>query len=229
MRRRSIAFISAMSLSAPVAAKESGFEAYESGRFEEAFEALLPLAKRGDANAQFVVGLLYANGQGVEQNFYEAAKQYRQAGEQGHAGAQVNLGSLFENCYGNGPCNSEAAADWYRRAADQGSAIGQYNLAVMYATGRGVAKDEWTARTLFRKAAEQGHLPAQFNLAVTYERGMGGPADVVAAYAWFDLASHKGYPDAAASRDRLGVGLTDEALEKAKAMSKRLREYYADR
>jgi TPR repeat protein len=189
----------------------------------------MPLVESGDANAQFVVGLMYANGQGVEQNFYEAAKMYRQAGEQGHNGAQVNLGSLFENCYGNGPCNSEAAADWYRRAADQGSAIGQYNLAVMYATGRGVAKDEWAARTLFRKAAEQGHATAQYNLAVTYERGMGGPADVVAAYAWYDLAAQKGYSDAAASRDRLGAGLTGEALEKAKAMSSRLREYYADR
>lgn len=207
-------------------AQAAGFAAYEAGRYEEAFASLLPSARTGNAPAQYVVGLMYANGQGVEQSFYEAAKMYRLAGEQGHAGAQVNLGSLYENCYGNGPCNAEAGANWYRRAAEQGDAVGQYNLAVMYAAGRGVAEDEWSARVLFRQAAEQGYPPAQFNLAVVYERGMGGPVDRIAAWAWFEVAAAAGHEGAAAARDRLGAALAEQEQSRAAALAEVLRGAY---
>lgn len=207
-------------------AQAPGFAAYEAGRFTEAFESLSPAARAGNAPAQYVVGLMYANGQGIEQSFYEAAKMYRLAGEQGHTGAQVNLGSLYENCYGNGPCNAEAAANWYRRAADQGDALGQFNLAVMYAGGTGVAQDEWSARVLFRRAAEQGYPPAQYNLAVVYERGMGGPVDRIGAWAWFEIASLSGYADAAAARDQLATNLTEEERSRAAALADVLRDAY---
>ena len=200
--------------------------AYESEDFARALEILLPLAEAGIADAQFLLGLMHANGQGVEQNFYRAGKLYRAAGDQGHAGAQVNLGSLFENCYGNGPCNSVEAANWYRRAADQGDAIAQYNLGVMYGIGVGVVEDEWTSRRLFRKAAEQGYAPAQYNLAVTYERGMGGPVDPVAAFAWYDLAADRGYEAGNSSRSKVAAGLSAEELEKATRLSALLKDSY---
>ena len=204
----------------------SGIAAYESGDYEQAVEILAPLASDGDAAAQYLLGLMYANGQGVEQNFYAAGKMYRRAGEQGHAGAQVNLGSLFDNCHGNGGCNAEEAANWYRRAADQGDAIARYNLGVMYGVGRGVVENEWTAKTLFRKSAEQGYAPAQFNLAVTYERGIGGPVDRVAAYAWYDLAASRGYENGNSGRSKVAAGLSEEELAKADKLSASLRESY---
>lgn len=204
-----------------------GVVAYESGDFDGAFTRLLPLAAAGDAEAQFMIGLMYANGQGIQQNFYKAGQLYRQAGKQGHAGAQVNLGSLFENCYGNGPCNSEEAANWYRLAADQGDAIAQYNLGVMYGVGVGVAEDEWTAKTLFRKSAEQGYAPAQYNLAVCYERGMGGPVDRVAAFAWYDLAAAYGHEAGNNGRDKITAGLSVEDLAKAEKLSGLLKASYA--
>ncbi len=209
-------------------ASQPGEAAYASGDFDRAYDVLSPLAAHGDANAQYVLGLMYANGQGVKQNFYEAGKMYRRAGEQGHTGAQVNLGSLFENCYGNGPCNSEEAANWYRRAASQGDAIAQYNLGVMYGVGQGVAEDEWTAKTYFRKSAEQGYAPAQYNLAVTYERGIGGPVDRIAAYAWYDLAASRGYEDGNSGRSKVAAGLSEEELAKAAKLSALLRESYDD-
>lgn len=192
---------------------------YENGDYAQAFRLFEPLAAKGNANAQFMLGLMHAQGQGTEQNFYEAAKMYRVAGNQGHTGAQVNLGSLFDECLGNGPCNSEEAANWYRRAADQGDAVAQYNLGVMYGIGRGVAEDEWSARILFRNSAEQGYAPAQYNLAVSYERGLGGPVDLVAAYAWFDLAAQRGYGDGVNGRDRIAARLAAEELAKAREMS----------
>ncbi len=201
--------------------------AYELGDYARAFRMFEPLAADGNANAQFMLGLMHAQGQGIEQNFYEAAKMYRLAGNQGHTGAQVNLGSLYENCKGNGPCNSEEAANWYRRAAEQGDAVAQYNLGVMYGIGRGVADNEWAAKVLFRNSAEQGYAPAQYNLAVSYERGLGGPVDLVAAYAWYDLAAQRGYDDGVNGRDKIAARLTAAELARAEEMSLSLLASYA--
>lgn len=200
---------------------------YENGNYAQAFRLFEPLAANGNTNAQFMLGLMHAQGQGTEQNFYEAARMYRLAGNHGHAGAQVNLGSLFENCLGNGPCNSEEAANWYRRAADQGDAVAQYNLGVLYGIGRGVAEDEWTARILFRNSAELGYAPAQYNLAVSYERGLGGPVDRIEAYAWYALAAERGYADGINGRDKIAARLSVAELAKAEAMSRSLEESYA--
>jgi len=224
MRIAALICLATFSTSAALASAEAdnnttAMSAYENSDYEQAFRLFETLAASGDANAQFMLGLMYANGQGIAQNFYEAAKMYRLAGNQRHSGAQVNLGSLFENCLGNGPCNSEEASHWYRRAADQGDAVAQYNLAVMYGIGRGVAEDEWAARVLFRNSAEQGYAPAQYNLAVSYERGLGGPVDFIAAYAWYDLATKRGYDDGVNGRDKIAARLTAAELAKAEKMS----------
>ena len=45
--------------------------------------------------AQNNLGLMYYNGQGLSQDYHEAAKWYRLAAEQGNATAQSNLGSMY--------------------------------------------------------------------------------------------------------------------------------------
>lgn len=52
-------------------------------------------ANQGDAVAQFNLGLDYTKGQGVPQDYAEAAKWYRKAADQGEAAAQYNLGRLY--------------------------------------------------------------------------------------------------------------------------------------
>lgn len=56
---------------------------------------LRPLGDRGDAGAQYLLWLMYADGQGVLQDDAEAAKCYRMAADQGHASAQYNLGLMY--------------------------------------------------------------------------------------------------------------------------------------
>jgi TPR repeat protein len=205
---------------------KSGIDAFHAKEYDNALGILTPLAADGDAEAQYLLGVMYAEGRGVQQDFYHAGSFYRKAATQGHAAAQVNLGSLYDNCLGTGPCNPEKAAYWYRRAADQGNPLAQFNLAVMYATGTGVAKNEWTARIIFRQAAEAGVLPAQYNLAVSYELGLGGPADAVAAYAWYDLSATRGFGEAGSDRDRIQVSLSQSDQERARNLSRRLVEIY---
>ena len=54
-------------------------------------------ADQGYDAAQFSLGVMYANGEGVPQDDAEAVRWYRLAAEQGHASAQLNLGVMYAN------------------------------------------------------------------------------------------------------------------------------------
>ena len=53
-------------------------------------------ALQGDATAQFNLGLMYAQGRGVAQDYAAAFNWYRKAADQGSVGAQNNLGVMYE-------------------------------------------------------------------------------------------------------------------------------------
>ena len=92
-----------------------------------ALEIWIPLAEQGDDDAQFGLGYMYDEGQGVPQDDAEAAKWYLKAAEQGYAEAQINLGSMYENGKGV-PQDDAEAVTWYRRSAEQGFALAQSKL-----------------------------------------------------------------------------------------------------
>jgi hypothetical protein len=77
---------------------------------------LHPLADKGNAVAQFFLGVMYLNGHGVPQDYTEAAKWYRFAAEQGHPWAQSALGFFFVNGRGV-PKNYIQAHMWLNLAA----------------------------------------------------------------------------------------------------------------
>ena len=83
---------------------QSGFQdgllAYHRGDHAAAMEIWRPLADRGDAAAQYMVGYLYASGEGVQSSLGRAAKWYRKAADQGDPDAQLNLGLLYVNAQG---------------------------------------------------------------------------------------------------------------------------------
>ena len=107
---------------------------------EAGIAALRASAAQGDADAQFNLGVMYATGNGVPQDYVEAIAWHRLAAEQGHADAQFNLGVMYAE--GNGvPQDYVEAGAWYRLAAEQGHAVAQTNLGVSYATGEGVPQD----------------------------------------------------------------------------------------
>ena len=68
---------------------------FASSAFADEFEDALSGAEAGDALAQLNLGLAYFNGDGVPQDYKEAAKRYRAAAEQGLAAAQFNLGVVY--------------------------------------------------------------------------------------------------------------------------------------
>lgn len=142
----------------------AGVEAYQRGNHLMAFQEFWTLAQEGHIGAQFNVGVLYAAGLAVPQDFSQAARWYQLAAEHGHALAQCNLGALYETGQGVIQDDREAIR-WYRLAAEQGNAGGQNNLGRMYEEGRGVPRNASEALGWYQKAAARGHAKAQANLA----------------------------------------------------------------
>ena len=96
--------------------------------------------------AQNNMGVLYANGQGVDKDLVEAVRWYRKAAEQGHAQAQTNLGFTYANGRGVDK-DVKRAADWCARAAAQGHPVGMRLAASYFAAGRGW----WLRRRIYAK------------------------------------------------------------------------------
>ena len=146
-----------LGLTAPAwAGLDEGVAAYDRGDYAAALREWRPLAKQGNANTQYNLGIMYNNGRGVPQDFAEAVKWYRKAAEQGMAEAQVNLGVMYMYYNGHGvPQDLAEAVKWNRMAAEQGDAGAQYNLGVMYDNGQGVPQDYAQAHMWFNFAASR--------------------------------------------------------------------------
>jgi hypothetical protein len=87
-------------------------------------EALVLAAEQGDTNAQYSLGLIYANGGGVPKDDAEAVLWYRMAAEQGDDRAQYNLGVMYAN--GDGvPADRGFAYLWWNLSAIRGHEIAQ--------------------------------------------------------------------------------------------------------
>ena len=126
---------------------------------------LRALAEAGDTEAQYNLGLRYANGDGVSQDDAVAVTWYRLAAEQGHARAQITLGAMYDAGRGV-PRDDAEAVRWYRLAAEQDDATAQYFLGFAYAYGHGVPEDDVAAVIWYRRAAEQGRFDAGAQIAL---------------------------------------------------------------
>ena len=101
---------------------------------------------------------------------YEAALQaWRPLAAQGNAGAQLNLGYMYDNGYGVQQDYGEAIK-WYRLAAAQGSDRAQYNLGLMYDNGDGVQQDNVQAHMWYNIAGVAGEtVPIRYRDYVARE------------------------------------------------------------
>ena len=153
------------------------------------------------AEQDFLRGVQLAHGEGVEQDYAQAAKFYLSAAEKGHIAAQYNLAYLYEHGLGV-PHDFKQAAAWYRKAALQGDAEAQNNLGVLYATGRGVPQRDSDAVHWYRLAAEQTDPEGMSNLGMMYLQGRGMKRDLIEAFKWIRQAAENGY---AVAQNNLGL------------------------
>ena len=157
MRKFLSAAAIAFTLSGPAYAQDwdKGLAAYQAGDYATALREWRPLAEQGNAMAQYVLGVMYRDGQGVPQDYRETEKWYQKAAAQGFAPAQFNLGVMYE--YGQGvPQDHKEALKWYRKAAEQGDADAQTNLGSMYVNGKGVLQDNVLAYMWYNISSTNG-------------------------------------------------------------------------
>ncbi len=119
-------------------------------------EDLTRCAGQGLVEGQFLLGLKYANGEGVGEDKAEAVRWYRLAAEQGDDRAQYNLGLMYANGEGV-PEDQAEAARLYGLAAGQGHFRAQFRLGLMYANGEGVPEDLIFAYLWWDLSAAGGH------------------------------------------------------------------------
>ena len=123
--------------------------------YEPRAGARLDRPAQGHADAQFRLGIMSAQGQGVPQDYAKVAKWFRKAAEQGDADAQYNLGIMYETGRGV-PKDLAEAVKWYRKAAKEGNTRVLMHLATMYSLGKGVSTDFVQAYMFFSIAAAMG-------------------------------------------------------------------------
>ncbi len=165
--KRILAALLLLTLAAPAWGQdfEKGSEAYVQGDYATALREFRPLAEQGHVAAQFKLGVMYGNGQGVPQDDAEAVKWYRKAANQGHAEAIWHLGNAYLLGFGL-PIDYQEAVTWWRQGAEKGDPYSQRDLGSMYEDGDGVPQNFVLAHVWYNLAASK-LAPSDARTAVT--------------------------------------------------------------
>lgn len=184
----------------------------------------LPKAEKGDIFAQYVLGHMYCDGQGVAKDTTQGVMWYQRAAEQGYAPGQLALGTLYYSGEGVKQDYTQAAK-WFQMAADKGYSRAQNNLAALYLTGQGVPQDDKQAVKWYRAAANQGYQPAQYNLGMMYLDGRGvTKADTVAAYGLIRPLAEVGNPQAVTIIKEISAQMSAAQITEGQALAEKFRE-----
>ena len=205
---------------------------YRRGEKTEAMTALQFAAGQGHIGAQWMIGRMYARGEGVSPDDMKAFEYFRDvvnsagdfddslegrqnAGYVSHA--LVQLGSYYrEGIPGSSikPDPQRAISLYSRAAYNYGDPSAQFNLAMMYVEGNGVKKDPKRALQLFNNAAKKGHGPSRALLGHMMFKGEVGKRQPELGLMWMNLArqsaEQSGEPDA-----QWIIDLHDKALAEA--------------
>lgn len=185
-------------------------------------------AEAGQPKAQYNLGLMYANGVGVVQDFAQAMRWYQKSADKGYAPAQYILAGKYANGQGV-ERDLRKALSWYLKASEKGNSRALFKLGQMFS----VPQDEFAAECFekaaekgiveaqmivgakleaqeggqektagwYRRAAENGFAAAQFMLGTRCQNGVDGPPDLAQAIVWYRRAARQGY---AAAQLQLG-------------------------
>ena len=188
--------------SSPWAVFQFGFSAYKNGHKEQAAEAYKYAAENGQIGATWKLARMYAEGDGVARDDYEAFKFFSEIVDQ-----DVEPGSPEESYVSDALV---ALGDYLRKGIP----------------GSPVTENEVAAQEYYMRAAANYRNPnAQFEMGQMFLKGEGGvKASVKQAGRWFQLAAEKGHAGAQATLGNLlfqsgkivrGLAMMTAALERA--------------
>ncbi len=113
-------------------------------------------AKKGSAYAQYILGIIYYEGEVVAQNYNLALEWLQKAAKQNNIRAQCKIGSMYIEGKGVAQ-NFKLAEQWFRKANGKYTdAEACHYLGLIYESGLGVDKDHEIACSWYKKSSEEG-------------------------------------------------------------------------
>ncbi|MFW2541368.1 SEL1-like repeat protein [Primorskyibacter sp. 2E107] len=182
-------------------------------------------AARGNAEAQYYLGMLYSDGVGTEQSPQDALTWMLAAAENGHVPAMFELSRIYSRGLG-AQANKEQAIRWLTEAASAGHAEAQYYLSFALDSGRGLAQNRGEALNWLRRSAEAGLVPAQAALGRKYLNADGTERNAAEGIRWLQQAANRG--DVAAMSDLAQAYLGAEGVAPNPELAIRLFSEAAD-
>ncbi|MGE3150037.1 MAG: tetratricopeptide repeat protein [Pseudorhodoplanes sp.] len=223
----------------PVEAFRSGARALKVGEKEKAVTSLQYAAEKGHALAQWKLGRMYAEGDGVPRDDLRAFGYFSRIAD-GHAdespdvpqsrfvaNAFVQLGHYYLEGIPNSQVRAdpERAREMFSYAASYfGDADAQYNLARLYLDGVGAPRDPRQALRWLGLAAHKGQYRAQALLGSILFKGQGVARQGARGLMWLTLAR-----DNALSDDAWIVEMYDSAMSQASPEEQSMALVYLER
>ncbi|MDI6025837.1 tetratricopeptide repeat protein [Corticibacterium sp. UT-5YL-CI-8] len=187
--------------SSPWAVFQFGFSAYKNGHKDQAVEAYKYAAENGQIGATWKLARMYAEGDGVTRDDYEAYKFFSEIANQ-----DVEVGSPEESYI-----------------SDALMALGDYSRKGI--AGTTVKPNPGLAQEYYMRAAANYRNPnAQFEMGKIFLNGEGVKASAKQAARWLQLAAEKGHAGAQATLGNLlfqsgkvvrGLAMMTAALDRA--------------
>lgn len=165
---------------------------FKTGQYEKSLELLKPMAQSGDAQAQFLMALVYSNvwhwiG---DDDAFMAEKWFSKAAENGHLQAQIMLGDLYA-IDAHIPARLHRAVKWYKKSIAAGNIEAGRKLATLYLKHRNVIGEDINSVGLLIEAADKGDYKSAVLLAWLYKKGCYGfSLDTMKFQYWWNKLKH---------------------------------------
>jgi uncharacterized protein len=223
----------------PIEAFQNGAEALRAGEKAKAVLSLQYAADQGHAVAQWKLGRMYAEGDGVPRSDMRAFEYFSRIAN-AHAedtpdapqarfvaNAFVALGQYYLAGIANSDVKPDPgrAREMFSYAASYfGDPDGQYQLARLYLDGTGIARDPRQAARWFGLAANKGQYKAQAMLGRMLLKGEYVPRQVARGLMWVTLAR-----DSAGAAETWITELYDSGFRQATDEERALALVYLER
>lgn len=160
--------------------------------YEEAYKWYDEAAKQGNADGFYGLGLIYANGYGVDKDYVKAIENLNISVQKNHTKACVLCGKLyFEGGYGLDKDERHAVELWIK-AAELNDPEGLFRYGLCLKDGIQVPRNETKAYECFKKSAEIGDIESQYMVGYCLFNGVGVKQNKEEAYLWLTKAKEKG-------------------------------------
>lgn len=119
------------------------------------------------AEAQYNLGTMYQNGEGVEQDYSRAAALYLDSATSGYVDAMFNIAMMFQAGIGVDE-NLDSCIHWLQKASTAGDSESPFALAMIYTNLDGVVNKS-LIQHYYKMAANAGHIKAINHLKLSHD------------------------------------------------------------